>query len=213
VNRSPAKQLQHILRGTEKSGGDPFSEAEIDRLASYYGQVLKWNKRLHLTTITKPQAFFDRHIREAEIASARIPNSINRVWDLGAGLGIPGIAIAILRPQIEMTLVDSNRAKAIYLEEVISQLQLTNAVVTRQRVERLKRLPREASVTVRALERMEQMIPVILEIASQCRQILIFGNPRIEDLLRPISGHERRINSYPISGSERRILFEILRST
>ncbi len=213
MNQSHAEQLEQILRKTEKSGGGPFSGAEIDRLASYYRQVVKWNRRLHLTTITLPDAFVDRHIREAEFAAARLSDSVDQVWDLGAGLGIPGIAIAILRPDIEMMLVESNRAKAVFLEEVVSLLQLTNVVVIRERVEWLQDLPREACVAVRALERMEQMIPVILKIASPCRQILIFGNPRIEDALRRILGDRRMIKSYPISGSERRMLIEIVRST
>src|SRR5262245_31207941 len=74
--------------------GKSFSEPEIDLLANYYELVLKWNNRLHLTTLIRPQEFFNRHILESSFAESLILPSVNQFWDIGSGLGVPGMIIS-----------------------------------------------------------------------------------------------------------------------
>ncbi|MCI0339254.1 MAG: 16S rRNA (guanine(527)-N(7))-methyltransferase RsmG [Acidobacteria bacterium] len=212
--RTPNRaQLEEILRKTERAGGNYFSEAEIQQLSIYYALVLKWNKRLHLTTITQPAEFAARHICEADFSTVRLLNSISEVWDLGTGLGVPGIPIALFRPDISVILVDSNRAKAIFLEEAISELQLANANVLCRKVESLDEIPENACLMVRALEKMERLIPEILRIGSKCSQMLIFGTHQTESVITRHLMGGIEMNNYLITGSERRLLIELIRST
>src|SRR5262245_63795250 len=103
-----------------------FSEAEADLLSKYYELVLKWNKRLHLTTLTQPQEFFERHILESAFSESLILPSVNQVWDLGSGLVIPGLVIAISRSDLVVRLVEVNRNKALFLKEVTPHLNMKN---------------------------------------------------------------------------------------
>src|SRR5262249_44645633 len=115
--QSEANQFDLFLRQNDKPNGEKFSEAEIESLSLYHRLVLKWNPRLHLTTITKPKEFFERHIFESVLAEERVLPSINRVWDIGSGAGIPGLIIAICRPTLPISLVESSRNKALFLED------------------------------------------------------------------------------------------------
>src|SRR5262245_44317249 len=103
--------LQQSTSSVGTSAGKGFSQTEIDSLSKYYELVLKWNPRLHLTTLIQPQAFFDRHIFESAFSASLLSPSINQIWDLGSGLGAPGMILAILRPDLAIHLVESSRNK------------------------------------------------------------------------------------------------------
>jgi 16S rRNA (guanine527-N7)-methyltransferase len=206
-------QLEDILRKTQKADGTSFSEHETACLSRYFDLVLKWNTRLHLTTLTRPEEFVERHICEAQFAAEKILDSIREVWDLGTGLGIPGIPIAIFRPDLEVKLVESNRAKSIFLEEAVSELRLANVEVVRRRIESLDEMPEVACLTVRAVERMERVLAEVLRIGVRCGQVLVFGNQETEALMRSLVGQEGRIESSLLPGSERRSLIEFIRFT
>jgi 16S rRNA (guanine527-N7)-methyltransferase len=213
VKNSKTIELEDILRKTERADGTLFSESETACLSRYFDLVLKWNARLHLTTLTRPGEFLERHICEAEFAEEKILDSIREVWDLGSGLGIPGIPIAILRPDLEVKLVESNRAKSIFLEEAASELQLANVEVIRKRIESLEEMPEVACLTIRAVEQMEKVLLDVLRIGTRCGQVLIFGNQETEALIRSLAGPEGKVESSLLAGSERRLLIEFIRFT
>jgi 16S rRNA (guanine527-N7)-methyltransferase len=206
-------RLEDILRETARADGTLFSEHETSCLSRYFDLVLKWNTRIHLTTLTRPEEFVERHICEAEFASEKILDSIREVWDMGTGLGIPGVPIAILRPDLAVKLVESNRAKSIFLEEAASDLQLANVEVIRRRIESLDEMPEVACLTIRAVEKMERVLAEVLRIGSSCAQILVFGNQETEELIKSLVGGEGKIESSLMPGSARRSLIEFIRFT
>ena len=113
------------------------SPSVIKLLSSYFRIVLKWNHRLHLTTIVEPKAFAIRHICEALEVESRIDRRAAELWDIGSGLGIPGIPISVVRPELPVVLVESSRHKAIFLEETVRELGLENVrVVNRDSIRR-----------------------------------------------------------------------------
>ncbi|HEU0186154.1 MAG TPA: 16S rRNA (guanine(527)-N(7))-methyltransferase RsmG [Blastocatellia bacterium] len=187
--------------------------SEIDLLSRYYELVLKWNKRLHLTTLTRPQEFFERHILESIFSESLILPSVNQVWDLGSGLGVPGMVIAILRPDLDTHLVEAGRNKALFLEETATRLDLKNVTVVESRFETLDPLPEESCLTVRAIEKMGKLIPEILRLGARSSQILIFGSKDLEARARIYINDKRKIECALIPGSNRRYVINITRST
>jgi 16S rRNA (guanine527-N7)-methyltransferase len=206
-------QMKDILRNNGRWDGKGFSEAETDLLSKYYELVLKWNKRLHLTTLTPPWEFFERHILESAFSESLILPSVNQVWDLGSGLGVPGMVIAILRPDLDVRMVEVSRNKALFLEEVAVRLNLKNVKVIESRFEAIEDVPEKSCLTVRAIERMEKMIPEILRLGAKASQIMIFGAKNIEEKARALINDQRKIGSLLIPGSNRRYLINIFRST
>jgi 16S rRNA (guanine527-N7)-methyltransferase len=202
-----------LLRKRGRWDGKGFSEAEADLLSKYYELVLKWNKRLHLTTLTRPQDFFERHILESAFSESLILPSVNQVWDLGSGLGVPGMVMAILRPDLDVRLIEASRNKVLFLEEAVVHLNLKNVKVIESRFEDIEAVPEESCLTARAIEKMEKIIPEILRLGAKASQILIFGGKSIEEKARAMINDQRKIESLLIPGSNRRYVINIFRST
>ncbi|MCI0665447.1 MAG: 16S rRNA (guanine(527)-N(7))-methyltransferase RsmG [Acidobacteria bacterium] len=199
---SDVEQLKNILKNSRgeignrqisrRLHGNRFSEAEIDLVSKYYEFVLKWNNRLHLTTLTQPQEFFDRHILESFFSESLILPSVNQVWDIGSGLGVPGIVIAIARPDLDVYLVEASRNKSLFLEEAAAHLCLKNVKVIESRFEAVEKIPAESCLTARAIEGMEKLIPGIISLGAESSQILIFGAKSLEEKARGLLNSQRR---------------------
>lgn len=205
--------LKEILRAGKRWDGRRFSSAEIDMLSKHYELTLKWNDRLHLTTLTQPQDFFERHILESAFAESLILPCVRQIWDLGSGLGVPGIVIAVLRLDLTVHLIEASRNKAVFLEEVMGRLSLTNARVVRARFESLENLPSDSCLSARAVEGMEMMLPEMVRLGTGTSQILIFGGQHLEGVARKLLTERWQIGSFLIPGSNRRYLISIARST
>ncbi|QQS45360.1 MAG: 16S rRNA (guanine(527)-N(7))-methyltransferase RsmG [Acidobacteriota bacterium] len=194
-------------------GRSPLSGEQVGLFLQFYALVLKWNDRLHLTSLTEPDEFIDRHITESLFAVPLIPETVAVVWDMGTGMGVPGIPLAILRPDLNVVLVDSSRKKAIYLEEAVSELGLSNARVLCRRIEDLEPLDSDALLTARAVERMESLLPALLRLGAACPRLLIFGGHSLAEKLRSLLDESRNMTIHTLPGSEGRLLITVDRST
>ncbi len=200
---------------TEKGGiaGKPFSDLEVHKFLLYYELVLKWNSRLHLTTLVDPLQFFQRHLLESDFAESLLIPEVAQVWDLGSGLGVPGIPVAILRPDITTNLVEAKLNKAMFLEEVLISLPIINAKVCNTRIESLTGMLAGDCLMARAVENMEEMVSVMMRIGRACSQVLFFGS---ESLGRHIKSHlltRNQMIANQIPGTNKQLVFSIVRST
>src|SRR5579863_7996293 len=89
------------------AGLAPLNETAIVRLGAYISLILRWNSRMNLTAIREEDAIISLHIIESIDVSTKLPNDIESLLDFGSGAGLPGIPIAICRPEIKVTLADS----------------------------------------------------------------------------------------------------------
>jgi len=213
VNKSSLNSLHELLQNRGGLGSGDFTEQEIRRFLLYYELVLKWNPRLHLTTIIHPEPFLQRHLLESAFAASLLLPSVEQVWDLGTGLGIPGLPIAILRTDLMVSLVEAKRHKAIFLEEVVSSLGLSNVAVVNARIESLDDLPANSCLTARAVEKMESLIPEMIRIGGNCAQMLFLGSEESEQAVRNSATVAFQLKTHPIPRAERRIIFSLNRST
>ena len=109
--------------------------AAIDRFAAYLALIEKWNRVHNLTAVRETDQMVVLHLLDSlsiipHVAAAR------SLLDVGTGAGLPGIPIAIARPELEVTLLDSSHKKVAFLEQVRSDLALANVQVACERVER-----------------------------------------------------------------------------
>jgi 16S rRNA (guanine(527)-N(7))-methyltransferase RsmG len=122
---------------------DPTDE-QRRLLERHLDEIDAWNRRVNLTTVPRERAW-DRHVAEsiALLAAARpAPGAV--CADLGSGGGVPGVPAAILRPDMSLVLIESDRRKAGFLVHVCGLLGLTNARVIDRRAEDLARDPAHA---------------------------------------------------------------------
>jgi 16S rRNA (guanine527-N7)-methyltransferase len=117
-----------------------------DRLAidRYLDELDVWNRRLNLTAVPRDRAW-DRHVVESlELLDAAAPGPGARCADLGSGAGIPGVIVALVRPDLAVTLVESDRRKAGFLVHVCGLLGLDHVTVAGRRAEQLAADPEHA---------------------------------------------------------------------
>src|ERR1700730_18009299 len=79
--------------------------------------LLRWNAKVNLTTITGLEEAVERHYCESLFLGANLPPGPLRIADVGSGPGFPGFPVAILRPDCEVTLIESHQRKAVFLSE------------------------------------------------------------------------------------------------
>lgn len=103
------------------------------RLMSYVELIIKWNRAYNLTSVRDPEDILIRHIFDSLSAAPYLEG--DHIADIGSGAGLPGIPLALLFPERQFTLVDSNGKKARFLFHVIHTLQLANVRVVNERVE------------------------------------------------------------------------------
>ncbi len=84
-------------------------------LEAHYRLMLRWNRRLNLTTVTELEAAVERHYAESLFLAERVEGG--SVYDVGSGAGFPGFPLAVFRPSMRVTLVESDQRKAAFLRE------------------------------------------------------------------------------------------------
>jgi 16S rRNA (guanine527-N7)-methyltransferase len=129
----------------------------LPQLSAYLGLLLRWNARMNLTAIRKPEEIVQRHFGESLFTALHLGDP-DTVLDLGSGAGFPGLPIALLRSEIRVTLAESQGKKASFLREAIRSLRLKNAEVWASRAEMLPEAHRFHTVTLRAVDDMASAI-------------------------------------------------------
>ena len=128
------------------------------RLLDYLALLDRWNKTYNLTAIRDPREMLVKHLLDS-LAMARFVDG-GRLADLGTGPGLPGIPLAMARPALQVSLVESNGKKARFLREAVRHLGLSNARVVESRAESVAEPASFDVVTARALDRLAGIIAV-----------------------------------------------------
>ena len=132
------------------------SAQQVEQLLCYHQLLLKWNKAYNLTAIREPMAMIDRHL----IDSLGVVSFVDakQLIDVGTGGGMPGVIIAIMCPQVSVTLLDSNGKKTRFLQQVKMQMQLDNITVVQSRLEAYKPEQSFDQITSRAFATLADMV-------------------------------------------------------
>lgn len=114
--------------------GLSVTENQLKQLITYKDILLRWNKVYSLTAITNPRELIIQHLLDGLSLVAHI-SAAARVLDVGSGMGVPGIILAIMLPTSKITVLDSNSKKSAFLQQVKIELGLSNLSVVCKRVE------------------------------------------------------------------------------
>jgi len=133
----------------------PLSTAQIEKFDAYLELIMRWNGRTNLTAIREVNAIIDRHLVECIACANLLPQGIGTLLDFGSGAGFPGIPIVVCRPEIAVTLAESQGKKAAFLQEVARTLRLGVKVHT-GRAQEIK--ADFDCVAMRAVDRMQLAI-------------------------------------------------------
>ena len=127
-------------------------------LLDYVALLVRWNATYNLTAIRDPREMIAKHLLDS-LAMHPYVDGIGRLADLGTGAGLPGIPLAIAKPGLQVSLVESNGKKVRFMREAIRKLGLSNAEAVESRIEAFDAPGRFDAITARALA----TLPLILE--------------------------------------------------
>jgi 16S rRNA (guanine527-N7)-methyltransferase len=146
-----------------------------EQLGVYLELLQHWNERINLTAIREPKELIQRHFVECAFAGQHLPLGLRTLLDYGSGAGFPGIPIAIVRPEIRVTLAEAQGKKASFLQEVSRALGISSEVYS-GRVELMPPDRRFDGVSMRAVEKMELSIPIAARRAAKYLVLLTTQN-------------------------------------
>ena len=143
---------QLLIKGIEYLRVD-VSPAQIDLLLAFVSLIQKWNKAYNLTAIRDRDEMLRLHILDSLAILPYVTGQ--KIIDVGTGAGLPGIPLAILMPEVQFTLLDSNSKKTRFVQQVVLELKLNNVEVVHSRVEKLERAGEYDAVLSRAFARVD----------------------------------------------------------
>jgi 16S rRNA (guanine527-N7)-methyltransferase len=153
----------------------PIPPEILPKLSLYLDLLLKWNARTNLTAIRDPEEIVPRHFGESLFAAQHI-GPCDTLLDLGSGAGFPGLPIAVLHPEIRVTLAESQNKKSTFLREAVRTLSLQNTEIWPARVESMPPARQFHTVTMRAVDNMTAAIAAAAPRATQ-QLLLLTSTP------------------------------------
>lgn len=161
-----AEDLRARLRSGSSALAAAVDDAAVARLLDYLALLHRWNRAFNLTAVRDPAEMVTRHVLDslAILPWVRGP----RLLDVGTGAGLPGIPIAIARPDVAVTLLDSNGKKMRFCRQAVIELGLRNATAVQARVEAFRPAEPPSTVTARAVADLSALV-------AATRHLLVSG--------------------------------------
>lgn len=196
--------------------GLPLSDHVAEGLAAHHALVEKWAKKINLTTVTEPERAASIHGLDSLLFAELVEDDDGVTVDVGSGGGFPGIALALARPKLALTLLEPIRKRTSFLRTVLAQLHLPRVRVVEGKLEETPSGPIAWPVD-RIVSR--ATIPP-LELAARAGAHLRPGGtlvlsggagaPSVEALSTPLLVHEAR-RTFTLPNGDPRILDRLRR--
>ena|SRR5271168_742758 len=185
--------------------GLPTLDSDLSaKFTDYLALLLRWNRKVNLTSVCDEDGILRRHFVESIACSRALPPGIRALLDFGSGGGFPGIPIALCRPEIAVTLAESQTRKAAFLREAVRTLDLS-ASVHAGRAEALN--PRFDCVILRGVDRMEAAVAAGAGlVAPNGLLVLMTVGTDIERLQKAAGAEFSWSQPIPLPFSESRVL-------
>jgi 16S rRNA (guanine527-N7)-methyltransferase len=160
-----------------------------DRLAAHLRLIEKWNRVHNLTAVREPEQMVILHLLDSLSLLPHLGGAATLI-DIGAGPGFPGIPVAIARPDIQVTLLDSSHKKCAFLEQAKADLALANVEVVCERVEQYKSEERFDIVVSRAFADLSDFVTLSRHLVAPGGRLLAMkGVYPFEELARVPASH------------------------
>jgi len=139
--------------------GLSVSDQQISQLMEYLFLIQKWNKAYNLTAIRDPEEMLRLHLLDSLSIYSLVKRMVTgtRLLDVGAGAGLPGLVLAIVEPEYQVTLLDTNGKKCRFLSQAGIELGLKNIQVVQNRVEKYQSTPLFDGILSRAFATLKDM--------------------------------------------------------
>lgn len=134
INTPQLPQMNDIWKDTLSWHPNPEQQEKFQQL---YAGILAGNQQLNLTRITTPLEFWEKHLWDSLVVLKNLSLTSLKGIDIGSGAGFPGIPLAIILPEIHISLLDSTHKKVNFLKDLLTQINIKNAHPLNGRVEKI----------------------------------------------------------------------------
>jgi 16S rRNA (guanine527-N7)-methyltransferase len=172
--------------------GLPLTSDEMNRLRAYLELLLRWNSKINLTSVRDARECVTRHFGES-LYLMKFEELKGRLLDVGSGAGFPGLALKIVFPKLQVTLLEPVGKKRVFLKEVARACQMEDLVEVR--AERLSEFMKRqtktghrrfAAATSRAVGRLEQLIPEVAQCLEGGAGLYLWVSPDQHEKARKV---------------------------
>ena len=137
-----------------------LNKKQIEKFEKYASLLLTWNEKFNLTAIKNMDEIEEKHFVDSLYMDEYIELNNQRLLDVGSGAGFPGIPLAIVHPNLKVTLLESNGKKVSFLNEVKKELKLDNIEIIQGRAEELNKREYFDIVTARAVKELNILLEI-----------------------------------------------------
>ena len=178
------KEFKNIINNYSKKINILLNEEQIEKFYKYMNLLIEWNKKINLTAIIEPKEIILKHFIDSLTINKYIKDN-SKIADVGTGAGFPGIPLKIIRPDIQLVLVDSLNKRINFLNEVIEQLNLKNIETIHIRIEEFgqntKYREKFDYSTARAVANLSTLSEYLLPIVKVGGQVICMKGSNIQD--------------------------------
>ena len=170
-----------------EAGLEPLDRQTADKFEVYVSLILRWNARLNLTSVRTEDAIISKHLAESIACAMALPSGVALLLDFGSGAGFPGIPIALCRPEIAVTLAESQGKKAAFLQEAVRVLGIPVLV----HGGRAEALPTTFDcIVLRAVDRMPKAVEAAVKLITSAGWLALMTTDEDLPSLRAAAGGE-----------------------
>ena len=166
-----AAKLAEVLEKYELK----FPKSTVNKLAKYCDLLWFWNTKLNLTRHTDFEKFVSRDLVDS-IAVAEFLEPNERILDVGTGGGVPGVILAIIRPDLQVELCDSTGKKANAVAEIVRSLKL-EVPVWNAKAETLMQSRRYTTLVIRAVAKMSKLLEIFAPCWQSFERLILVKGP------------------------------------
>ena len=189
------KRLQQGLRDM----GLVLPPPVVEKLLNFLDLLEKWNEAYNLTAVRDPEQMVPRHLLDSLSVLPYLQG--RRVLDIGTGAGLPGIPLALARPELDFTLLDSNAKKTRFATQALHELGLKNVAVVQERVEKFHPAEKFDTLIARAFASIPDMLAASRHLcAPHGRFLAMKGVFPQEELAAVTHGYRTEVNELTIPG-------------
>ena len=188
-----ARDFRTRLAGRAKKAGVFLPDALAEQLSCYYELLSRWNRKMNLTALDRPDEAIDRLLLEPIIAARHLPAAVASLMDIGSGGGSPGIPLKLAAPVVSLTMVEAKARKSAFLREAVRTLRLDRTTVETARYEELLAKPElhEAfdALSLRAVRVEVRTLFTLQAFVKRGGLLLLFrgpSGPDVPDIVPPL---------------------------
>lgn len=204
------------LKGSAEAAGIILSEEKLEQLDDYASLLLEWNEKINLTAITDAQGIEQKHFLDC-IYLASLPQLGENLVDVGTGAGFPGLVIKIVKPEIQLSLMEPTGKRVQFLQDVCQKLGIKAEFIKERGEEAARKKWRESykTATARAVAALPALCEYCLPLVKTGGYFISMKADAAQEVesaknaLEKLGGRVEETREYSLPGGDKRSLIII----